>query len=207
MNLYCPARLFIARHGDATYPQPRGTLSDAGGRLSELGREQVTALAQRLASDRIAGIRTSRMARAVESGQVAGASLGLPASPIDGLEEWRVGDYAGRSIDEPEPEAVFTAWLCGDLDARMPGAESGHEIVDRYRGALEAIADLYRGESLLIFSHGGVMSFVLPRLCHNVRNDFARDHFVPNAVPALVEVGDDGWTLVSWPGRPDPAVG
>lgn len=207
MSLHCAARLFVARHGDATYAQPRGILSDAGGHLSELGHEQVEALAGRLAGDRIAGIRTSSMTRAVESGQVAGAALGLAAIPIGGLEEWRVGDYAGLPIADPGPQAVFDAWLSGDLEARMPGAESGHEIVDRFGGALEAIADLHRGESVLVFSHGGVMSFVLPRLCHNVPDDLARDSFVPNAVPALVEVGDAGWSLVSWPGRPTPAAG
>ncbi len=145
---------------------------DAGGTLSDLGREQVEALAGRLAGDRIAGIRTSSMTRAVESGQVAGAALGLAAIPIGGLEEWRVGDYAGLPIADPGPQAVFDAWLAGDLEVRMPGAESGAR--DRRPGCerpWRRSPTSTAGEQVVVFSHGGVMSLVLPRLAGTVPAD------------------------------------
>ncbi len=193
--------LHVARHGAAEYPSGDDILSDHGGRLSETGRAQVAALAESLGQSRIAAVRTSAMGRAVESGDVAAAALGVGTAIVAGLEEWRVGDLAGRSIDDPAAQEVYDAWLAGDLDARIPGAESGREILARYREALEEIADLHRGENVLVFSHGGVMSFVLPRLADNLADDQARGEVLPNAVPVILEAGDDGWFVRSWPGR------
>ncbi|MFN8097830.1 MAG: histidine phosphatase family protein [Dermatophilaceae bacterium] len=201
MSLHCPATLYVTRHGEAAFDGEDGTWTDAGGRLTEVGRGQVVALAARLAHSRIAGVRTSGLQRAVESGEVAAAALGVGTAIVAGLEEWRVGEFAGRPSDDREPQAVFEAWLAGDLDARIPGAETGREVVARYRSALEEIADLHRGENVLIFSHGGVMALVLPRIADNLADDQGRLQVLPNAVPAILEAGDDGWFMRSWPGR------
>ena len=74
-----------------------------------------------------------------------------------------------------------------------PGAESGREVIDRFRDALETIADQHRGEQVLVFTHGAIMSLVVPHLSYNVRDDLAYLQFIPNAVPARVEGGDEGW--------------
>ncbi|MEI2777101.1 MAG: histidine phosphatase family protein [Tetrasphaera sp.] len=206
MSLHCPAVLYVARHGDAVYDQGHGILSDAGGTLSETGRAQVATLAAALAEKRIGAVHTSVMTRAAESGALAAAALGVPHRQLAGLEEWRVGDLAGRSINDPAVQEIFGAWLNGNLHARIPGAESGAEIVARYREALEAIADQHRGENVLIFSHGGVMSLVLPLIAINLTNDHARGRYLPNAVPAIVEAGDDGWFVREWPGKQDKSV-
>ena len=52
-DLQCAARVFVARHGEALYENE--LLSDAGGWLSPLGREQARTLAEvrRNASDEI----------------------------------------------------------------------------------------------------------------------------------------------------------
>ena len=73
-------------------------------------------------------------------------------------------------------------------------------------GALQSIADQHRGEQVLVFTHGGVMSLVLPRVSVNVRNDLAHQRFLPNAVPARVEAGDDGWRVITWPGQVDASA-
>ncbi|MGN6635141.1 MAG: histidine phosphatase family protein [Oryzihumus sp.] len=91
--------------------------------------------------------------------------------------------------------------MAGDLDAGCPGGEDGHTLVNRYREAVGTIADQHRGETVLVFSHGGVMSLVLPRLALNARNDLAAQRFLPNCVPAELAVDADGWLLRSWPRR------
>ncbi|XVX21381.1 histidine phosphatase family protein [Actinomycetota bacterium] len=204
MSLHCDATLLVARHGDADYPHAH-VLSDDGGFLTQLGLEQVERLARAVQERRIAAIYTSRLERAIESGRVAGALLGLEPRQLDGLEEFPVGDLAGRPHDDPEYAAVLTSWVEGDLDARIPGSESGAEALARYREALQHIADLHRGETVLVLSHGGVMSFVIPRLSANVRSDLAALRFLPNAAPAEVAIGDEGWQVLHWPGTPDKA--
>jgi len=78
--------------------------------------------------------------------------------------------------------------------------DEGHMVVKRFKEAIEEIADIHRGETVLVFTHGGAMSMVIPRLSVNVPNDFATQRFLPSCVAAEVEVDADGWRLVSWPG-------
>lgn len=204
-DLHCPATLLITRHGDAEYGHP-AVLSDEGGWLTERGTQQVHDLATALRSRRIARIYASTMERASESAAVASTVLGVDVVELDGLQEYSVGALAGRPNGDPELLAVFRSWLHGDLRRRVPGGESGEEIVQRYREALQHIADLHRGETVLVFSHGGVMSFVLPRLPATLRGDLTERGFLPNCAPAEVEVDGDGFRVLVWPGSVDKAV-
>jgi len=204
-DLHCPATLLVARHGAAGYPRP-GLLSDDGGWLTDAGRGQVRSLAEGLRTSRVAAVYSSTMRRAVESAELAAEVLSVRALSIEGLQEFSVGELAGAEVADRRAQDVFDAWLAGDLDAGCPGAENGHALVSRYREALEGIADLHRGESVLVFSHGGVMSLAIPRLAYNVRNDLAAQRFLPHCEPAELAVDGDGWRVRSWPGVTDPAV-
>jgi len=198
--LHCPATLFIARHGDAEYDGDRRVMSDEGGRLSETGRVQVTECAHEIADQKLAMVYSSPMQRALESGRLAAEVLDIGHRTLDGLVEIRVGERAGQPWSDPLTREVYAAWHAGHLDARIPGAESGREVIDRFRDALETIADQHRGEQVLVFTHGAIMSLVVPHLSHNVRDDLAYLQFIPNAVPARVEGGDEGWRVLTWPG-------
>ena len=205
-DLQCPATLLVARHGDAEYALA-GVLSDDGGRMTVRGREQVRHLAGQIRARRIAAVYSSRMAPAVESAELAASELGLQHVVVEGLQEFSVGDLAEVSSPDEQTQKVFEAWLLGDLDAACPGAEDGHLVVSRFTKALGEIADLHRGETVLVFSHGGAMGLVLPRVSVNGRNNLATARPLPNCVPAEVEIDGDGWRLISWPGTTDQVTG
>ncbi len=197
-DLQCAARLFVARHGDATYESP--LISDDGGWLTALGRDQARRLAEELAPERIARVWTSDLARAVQTGEVVAGALGVDVVVRRGLRELAVGDAAG-TVGDPDPFApTFAAWLDGDLRARIPGGESGHEIVERYRIVLDEVADAHRGESVLLVSHGGVMCLALPVLARNLASGHARDLPLPNGGVVALEGDADGWVARSWAG-------
>ena len=204
-DLHCAATLLIARHGDAEYRHP-SVLSDEEGWLSDTGIAQTESLATGLAPRKVARVYTSTLARAIESGALAAKVLGVEAQAVPGLEEFSVGALDGRPHDDPELASVFEAWQHGDLRRGIPGGETGEEVVARFREALQAIADQFRGETVLVFSHGGVMSFVLPRISGNVRDDLAAAMFLPNCAVAEVSVDGDGFKVLSWPGSTDRAV-
>ena len=175
-DLQCPATLLIARHGDAGYAND-GVLSDDGGWLTDVGRAQVGELADTLRSRRISAVYSSRMEPAVESGELAATELGVKAFAVDGLQE---------------------------LSAR-PEAEDGHAVVSRVRDAVTAIADIHRGERVLVFTHSGVMALVMPRIAASGCNTLAAQRFLPGCVAAEVEVDADGWRVVSWPDSSEEA--
>jgi broad specificity phosphatase PhoE len=204
-DLFCPATLLVARHADAEYGHPH-VLSDEGGWLTDKGKAQAQALAESLRDRRIARVFTSTMQRAVESGAVAARVLGVGVVELEGLQEFSVGALAGRDFDDPELESVHQAWRHGDLGRFIPGGERGQDVLARFQEALQEIADLHRGETVLVFSHGGVMSFVLPRIATPVRNDLVSREFLSNCDPAELEVDADGVRVLSWPGTSDRAV-
>lgn len=204
-DLQCPATVLIARHGDAEYPV-HGVLSDHGGRLTDKGKAQAAGLGEHLRGRRVAAVYTSTMTRAVSTGAIVGKGLALPSRSVPGLQEFSVGELAGVPYRDPRAQQIFDAWLDGDLAVGCPGGETGLDVVRRFEAAIADLADLHRGETIVVISHGGVMSMVVPRLATNVPDDLARQRFVPNCVPAEVAVDSDGWLLISWPGTADRSV-
>lgn len=199
-DLQCAARVFVARHGEAVYESE--LLSDAGGWLTTLGRDQARVLAESMEGERIARVWTSDMARAVQTAEIVAARLGVDVIVRTGLREFGVGDAAGTT-GVPDPfAATFAAWLDGDLTARIPGAESGTEVVQRYGSVLDEIADVHRGESVLVLSHGGVMCMALSALARNLTLSHSRDIPMPNCGVVAVEADADGWVARSWAGSP-----
>ena len=199
-DLQCAARVFVARHGEAEYECD--LLSDAGGSLTTLGRDQATVLAESLAGERIARVWTSDMSRAVQTGEIVAARLGVDVVVRRGLREFGVGDAAGTTGDPDPFAATFASWLDGDLAARIPGGESGTEVVERYEAVLGEIADAHRGESVLVVSHGGVMCMALSALARNLTLSHSRDVPMPHCGVVAVEADADGWVARSWAGTP-----
>ena len=201
-DLQCAARLFIARHGEAEYESP--LLSDHGGSLTAAGRAQARQLADALAGQRLARVWTSSMARAVQTAEIVAGRLGVDVVVREGLREFGVGDHAGTTGDPDPFTETFAAWAGGDLEPRVAGAERGKEVVERFCAVLQEVADIHRGESVLVVSHGGAICCAVQHLAVNLRSDHALD--APLASCGLIELdGDaDGWVARSWAGTPLP---
>ena len=201
-DLQCAARVFVARHGEALYESE--LLSDAGGWLSPLGRQQAKDLAATLASERISRVWVSDMARAVQTAEIVAGILGVDVVVRKGLREFGVGDAAGTTGDPDPFAATFASWLAGDHMARIPGGESGEEVVARCTAVLDEVADEHRGESALVISHGGVMCMVLPVLAANLPATHGHEKPMPNCGVVAMEADADGWVCRRWADTPPP---
>lgn len=187
-DLQCAARFILARHGEAEYEQDRSGVE--GGSLTTRGRAQARRLGEELRGERVAAVVSSSLARAVQTGELAAGVLGVEMSVREGLQEVGVGAMHGRPFDPAVAEPVLTAWRRGDLSAAMPGGgESGVETCTRVLPVLESLADTFRGETVLVISHGGVIQALLGRFSpdpHGTGDLRNCDHF-------LFEVDADGW--------------
>ncbi len=96
-DLHCPARVIVARHGEAEYETD--TMTSSGGSLTTLGREQARELGGRLGGERVAAVVCSDLARAVQTAEIAAGVLGLPVKVRERLQEFAVGDFLGRAWD------------------------------------------------------------------------------------------------------------
>jgi probable phosphoglycerate mutase len=111
-DVHCPARLIVARPGEAAYETD--TMTDSGGSLTTIGRGQARELAQRLAGERVAGVVCSELSRAVQTAEIAAAVLGLSVEVRAGLQELAGG--------EPGEEVAERALAVLD------------DVADRFRG-------------------------------------------------------------------------
>jgi len=199
-DLHCPARIYVARHGEAEYESE--LLSDSGGSLSRLGREQSRKLAESLVEARVSRIYASSMARAVQTAEIVAAVLRVDVVVREGLREFGVGVHAGATGDPDPFGPTFSRWLDGDLTARIEGAESGADVVDRVGAELELVADQHRGEAALVVSHGGAICTAVPALARNLTPRFPESRPIPNTGVVELAADGDGWRAVSWCGDP-----
>jgi probable phosphoglycerate mutase len=112
-DLHCPARVVLARHGEADYESD--LMTESGGSLSALGRDQARDLGERLRSERVAAVVCSELSRAVQTAEIAAGVLGLPVTVREGLQEFPAGDFRGRVYDRGFFDAMFRSWLACEL--------------------------------------------------------------------------------------------
>jgi probable phosphoglycerate mutase len=141
------------------------------------------------------------MARAVQTAEIAAAVLGVGVQVREGLREFSVGEHHGKEYDAALFDPTFTRWLAGDLAATVPGGESGAEVVGRMREEIELMADLYRGESVLVVSHGGAMCAALPQLSRNLPGDYPAGRPLGNCDVVEAAVDADGLVVRAWAGE------
>ena len=192
-DVHCPARIIVARHGEAEYETD--TMTEAGGSLTGLGREQARDLGERLRGERVAGVVCSDLARAVQTAEIAGGVLGLPVKVREGLQEFPAGDFHGREYETAFFDGMVRSWLAGDLDAGVPGGETGRETAERVLSVLDDVADQYRGETVLVVAHGGVILALWGAIAPGSSDAPAHD-LVRNGSTYVLERDADGWRLV-----------
>jgi hypothetical protein len=78
-----------------------------------------------------------------------------------------------------------------------PGGPADRAAVGRYRAALEELADLHRGETVLVVDDGQVLE---PAVTPLVRRGLGEGPPRPPYRPVTLEVDGDGWRLVDRPG-------
>ena len=78
-----------------------------------------------------------------------------------GLREFNIGDWVGQPRDLQPGERHQRLGPGGDLTAGCPGTETGNDIVARFTTVLEDLADQYRGETVVVVSHGTAMQLAL----------------------------------------------
>ena len=203
-DIQCAARFLVVRHAEAAYPDPDPVGGPDLG-LTAKGRSQAHALAAQLAGERVAAVFTSTMGRSEQTAQIVADELGLASEELPGVQESAVNEDEAAE-DQAAVDAVFESWVNGDLAAAYPGGESGADLVARFGSAIEEVADSYRGETVVVISHGGVMAVAIPRLAGRATPALLAARWMPHCAIARVEVDADGWTLQHWPGSADPAT-
>lgn len=189
------AELFLIRHGDAIPGAeeiiPSGIYDDLP--LSDIGREQAEALAERLAKVSFAALYSSPLRRCQETAAPLAAQLGLTVSIVPDLREVRIGEVISlpndgdlealaRALRERQNQIVRVAGATGSWDD-IPGSESSKALRQRVVEALDAIAAKHIGDRVVAFAHGGVINAYVAETL-----GLERDFFFPAANTSITVV-------------------
>jgi len=181
--------LYLIRHGDALPGDSEvasGNSYDQQG-LSDLGRRQAQALADRLPALGLGAVYSSPIPRARQTADAVAAASGLVTVIDDELREVGLGpigqlpdsqtDAAAtvRLIRERLLEIARVAVLSGTWSS-IPGSEPSAELRRRLTAAILRIVERHPGQRVAVVSHGGAINAYIAAIL-----GIDRDYFFPAA--------------------------
>jgi probable phosphomutase (TIGR03848 family) len=150
-------QLLLIRHGLTDWVGHRLPGWTPGIHLSEEGRQQAKALAQRLASMLIEAIYASPLERTVETAEAIAAPHGLDVQIKENLGELRIGEWTGQAIEDLAKKEDWLAIQFYPSGANIPGGETMHEMQTRVVAELDAIRKAHPGATVAVVSHADVI--------------------------------------------------
>lgn len=192
-------RICLVRHGETAWNAEHRVQGQTDVPLNALGEAQARAAALALASERFDALYSSDLLRARQTAQPLAERQRMEILLEAGLRERHYGifetlTYAEVKVKYPEDYARF--------DAREPGydfrtGESLQDFSRRCIDAFERIAGRHPGQSVLVFTHGGVLD-KLYRYVNGLPIDTPRDFGIPNAGLNRVQRSGAGWRVLGW---------
>ncbi|MFE3024181.1 histidine phosphatase family protein [Nocardia tengchongensis] len=153
---------------------------------------------------------SSAALRARQTGGYIESATGVALDVLEDLQEVQLGDLEGQTSREAhlEFQKVYHAWHFGDLSIRIPGGESGEDVLARYLPALRRLRDDYLtrpdAQDVIVISHGAAMRLVSRELTGVPRLFAANNHLDNTETIELQPFEDDRWECTRWGRYPAP---
>lgn len=168
--------VYLIRHGH-TEETERGRLyNDPAVELTERGREQATAMGGWLKKNKPHVLVCSTAQRVRSTAELIEKETGLKALPLEGFNEWSVGDWEGRTyvdLKENEPDA-YKQWSGNPIENAPPNGESITDLYERIRGRLKDVIKSHEGKTIALVTHAGVIRCILVEALGMPLNNFWR---------------------------------
>lgn len=157
-------RLYLVRHGESEGNRQLLLYGRTDCPLTEEGRADARAAAEKLRGLDIGRCYASPLSRAADTARACADALGLPVFFRDDLMEQDMGDFENTSFSEMSKKfpglipAIFDNWTTSE----PPGGESYAALRAR---TLRALAEITAGTGdALIVSHNGPLSVIIGSL-------------------------------------------
>jgi probable phosphoglycerate mutase len=160
--------IIAVRHGETEWNKAGKQQGHLNSNLTELGIRQTQAIANGLTKFSIDEFYCSDLGRAVQTAVIISQSIGKEFVPDARLREQNLGILQGltRTAFESRYPEEYSQFVSNDPDYRIPGGESIRDRFSRCINCVEDLSKTHRGKSILIITHGGVLSsFMHKALC------------------------------------------
>ncbi len=188
----------LIRHGETAWNRELRFQGQLDVPLNDMGLQQAQRLKIRMAQTmgewqaqgRVpTRLISSDLLRAQQTAQPMAEVLGQNCILNVGLREQCFGVFEGlRSpdIQAQHPDA-WQRWLAFDADVAVEGAESTRAFHARVMAALQALANQYAGEYVVVVTHGGVLDMV-----------WRQAQALPLSGPRVCDIPNAGLNQVAW---------
>ncbi|HTQ08414.1 MAG TPA: histidine phosphatase family protein [Polyangiaceae bacterium] len=156
-------RVALVRHGATTLTAEDRFAGSTNVELSDTGRAQARALAERLAAEPLAAVYASPLGRTLETASILAAPHGLSPLARDGLREIDHGHWETLTRAEVEARfaAEYDAWEEDPFAFAPAGGESGAHVMARALPVLREIVLAHQGASVAVVSHKATIRLLL----------------------------------------------
>ncbi len=155
--------ILLTRHGQTAWNRDERFRGQTDIPLNDTGERQAQALAERLAAFPVTAVYTGPMQRAVRTGAICAARLGLTPQVLPGLLDTNYGEWEGQSWQEVKaryPE-LFHKYITAPAGLCFPGGESLEATQHRAVEALETAIARHQDGTVVLVAHMGVNKVLL----------------------------------------------
>lgn len=155
--------LYLIRHGHTQATEEGRLYTDPEAPLTDRGRQQAESLAAWLSAKHPDVLLSSPATRVRSTADIIAAAIGQQPAIVEGLNEWHVGDWEGKSyweIKEAEPD-LYKRWSEDPIHNAPPGGESVVDLCRRVKGQLDDLLAAHHGKRAALVTHAGVIRGIL----------------------------------------------
>ncbi len=145
--------LLLVRHAVTAQTGPMLSGRTPGIDLSDTGRTQAEAVAQRLASLPVTAVYASPIERTTQTAEAIARHHGMVVRPLPGVIEADYGEWTGGKLAELAKTELWKTVQLAPSRASFPGGESLAGMQARMVTALEEVATEHEGSVIVVVSH------------------------------------------------------
>ena len=160
-------KVIVVRHGETEWNASKRIQGQKDIELNDEGREQASQTAQKILDKKIDLIITSSLKRAKETAQIINSFFNVPVIEEPRIMERSFGDNEGKTkteIDEMKKQnpLIEESWDYVK-NVEYNNVERVQDFFRRVYSFLDEMIEKYRGQNILIVTHGGV---TIPMHCY-----------------------------------------
>lgn len=189
--------LYIVRHGETTGISSERLYGSTDIDLSDLGREQMRRVGDRLQGITFAQAFASPLSRSRESVEIILSGRGPEIEIIEGFREISFGRWEGWTFEEAaerDPEN-HAEWKKGSLDFRFPEGDHKQDFFNRKAATARDIFTDCQLPALAVL-HKGVIKGVLAALLKITLDEVSPMFVELGSIHRLRRAADSSWTLL-----------
>jgi probable phosphoglycerate mutase len=202
-----PVEIWFVRHAESEVnvaKQPLTAPDDGVSYpLTANGVAQANKLAATLKDVPVTTIYSSTRLRTLQTADAIAFNQGLTLNLAPEIVEIGAGSHSqpGALGSMEQIEAVMKQWAAGDDQVRL-GGENLRDIRRRVMPFWQRLVAKHNADQgvIVVVTHGGIMTFVLPVICNNMSVDFTTRHPMPNTGVVKAELKSGALYCKDWNG-------